>query len=333
MSSASLWRGGALVIGLLTIPALCSCSASAPGAAPWAAATVVAAPVDLPDDAAAIALLRQSAAAAVSTSFEGVTATLTSDQPVAVQQTVVHIPGRGTLTAALDGSDGHLVPDGSVNAGFAGSVRYLDVLVSRYAVRVAGDGTVMGRPADEVQVQDSSARTVARFWVDRRTGLMVKRELIDTATGRTRTVEFVRLRTPARAMATAVVAATPAPSEGTTLDDVAVTRLRAEGWVCPEALPGGLSFVSADELTSGAVHMVYSDGLDVVSLFVQRGRLDPQSMPELAAQSRSGGTVLRPKDGTATWVWATQGSVLTMMTDAPNSTAEHIIEALPPDSL
>ena len=207
------------------------------------------------------------------------------------------------------------------------------MLVSQFAVRVAGDGSVMGRPADVVNVQDASSRTVAKFWVDRRTGLMVKRELIDVSTGRTRTVEFIRLRVPARPASAAVAAAAEVPSEGGNLDAVAVTRLRSEGWVCPEALPGGLSFVSADEMACGAVHLVYSNGLDVVSLFVQRGRLDPSSMPDLTAETRSGGTVLRPKDGGATWVWSSQGSVLTLMTDAPEATADRIIAALTPERL
>ena len=329
----TLVRGSVLALGIVAVPLLSACATSSQGAAPWAAATVVAAPVDLPDDDAAVALLRQSASVAVSTSFEGVTATLTSDRPVAVQESVVHIPGRGTLTSSVDGSDGQLVPDGSVDSGLSGGLRYLDVLVSQFAVRVAGDGSVMGRPADVVNVQDASSRTVAKFWVDRRTGLMVKRELIDVSTGRTRTVEFIRLRVPARPASAAVAAAAEVPSEGGNLDAVAVTRLRSEGWVCPEALPGGLSFVSADEMASGAVHLVYSNGLDVVSLFVQRGRLDPSSMPDLTAETRSGGTVLRPKDGGATWVWSSQGSVLTLMTDAPEATADRIIAALTPERL
>ena len=48
-------------------------------------------------------------------------------------------------------------------------------------------------------------------------------------------------------------------------------RLRDEGWVCPEALPGGLELVAAMETTSRAVHLVFSDGIDIVSLFTQPG--------------------------------------------------------------
>jgi sigma-E factor negative regulatory protein RseB len=112
-----------------------------------------------------------------------------------------------------------------------------------------------------------------------------------------------------------------------------VGRLRAEGWVCPQALPGGLTFVSADETDGGAVHMVYSDGLDVVSLFVQKGRLDPQRMNGMTSASMAGGTVFSVEGDSPTVVWSSQGSVLTLMSDLPKSAVNRIVAAIPPDAL
>jgi sigma-E factor negative regulatory protein RseB len=187
----------------------------------------------------------------------------------------------------------------------------------------------MNRPADVVEAHDSSHRLLARFWVDRKTSLMVKRQLIDPSTGTARTVEFESLTTPARS--TPEVSATA--TQGPQLTDVAVGRLRAEGWVCPQALPGGLTFVSADETDSGAVHMVYSDGLDVVSLFVQKGRLDPQRMNGMTSASMAGGTVFSVEGDSPTVVWSSQGSVLTLMSDLPKSAVNRIVAAIPPDAL
>ena len=327
--------GGALA----AIIALCSvagCSSmgsvrglSAASEQPWAAATAVAAPLDLPDDTSAFALLRSAAAAAEELSFEGVTISTQSGGGEEQLDRVVHIPGRGTITVPIgQGDGGQLIPDGA-DSTLPGAARFLDLLAARYAVTVGGEGKVMNRPADVVEAHDSAHRLLARFWVDRKTNLMVKRQLIDPSTAVVRTVEFESLTTPARS--TPDVTATA--SQGPQLTEVAVGRLRSEGWVCPQALPGGLTFVSADETDSGAVHMVYSDGLDVVSLFVQKGRLDPQRMGGMTMSSMAGGTVFSVEGASPTLVWSSQGSVLTLMSDLPRPALIRIVTALAPDVL
>lgn len=316
-----LWPAAAL-----SVLAVAACSSPSGGAQPWSAATVAVAPVDLPDDAAAVALLRRAAERATSLSFEGVTMTSAAGGG-AERVAVLHVPGSGTMVSAEDTGMGQVFPEAGEHLSLTASLRFLDILVARFAVVVAGDGQALSRPADVVEARDGRDRVAARFWVDRRSGLMVKREIIDLGSGAVRSAEFVSLQVPATRSLGVSRSSSPDP----TLDPVAVARLRSEGWVCPEGLPGGLVLVTADEADAGAVHLVYSDGLDIVSLFVQRGRLDPGAMPDMAREVRSGGVVLSDDSVTPTWVWGTSGSVVTLMTDAPAATVEKIIAALPPD--
>jgi len=322
-------------VGVMVLGAsLGGCSSAPAGPQPWAAATVVAASVDIPDDPAAVALLRAAARSAEQTSFDGVALWSPSDGSAPLRLIVVHRPGQGTVTAleAPTGSDlahGQFAPDAPAAGSPSSALPFLNLLVRRFGVVMAGSDTLMGRETDVVEARDERGDPEGRFWIDRGTGLMVKRQLIDTTSRQVRGMEFVSLHVPAAAEAPAgaTVTATPGPR----LDDVAVGRLRTEGWVCPEGLPGGLDFVEAHEADAGGVQLVYSDGLDVVSLFVQRGRLDRDAMPGMVVAPFAAGAVLRSASGAPTWVWQSSGSVLTVMTDAPESFVERIVGALPPD--
>src|SRR5262249_62323205 len=71
----------------------------------------------------------------------------------------------------------------------------------------------------------------------------------------------------------------PAPTARawrTTLAPGRLARLRASGWPLPGPLPADLTLIGAKESTAPAgpvVELDYSDGLSVVSIFVQRGYL------------------------------------------------------------
>ena len=321
---------GALALGV----SLGGCAGAPAGPQPWAAATVVAASVDIPDDAAAIGLLKVAATSAEQTSFDGVALWSPPDGSTPLRLIVVHRPGQGTVTALESTTraglaDGQFVPDAPAAGSPSAALPFLDLLIRRFGVVLAGSDTLMGRETDVVEARDERGDPQGRFWIDRGTGLMVKRQLIDTTSRQVRGMEFVSLHVPATAEAPAGAAVTATP--GPRLDEVAVVRLRSEGWVCPEALPGGLAFVEAHEADDGGVQLVYSDGLEVVSLFVQRGRLDREAMPGMVVAPFAAGAVLRSASGAPTWVWQSSDSVLTVMTDAPESFVERIVGALPPD--
>jgi len=277
----------------------------------------------------AVALLRAAVTTARSTSYEGVTSSR-SGTGLTVRLEVVHRPGTGTVTAPEGGGGrARLTVDASLASGVPGPIPFLDLLIERFAVVLRGEDDALGRVADVIEAQGADGAVRGRFWVDRDTGLIVRRELLGPGQV-SRLAEFVSLRVPATdGNVDADVTETPAAKQP--LDAVAVGRLRSEGWLCPEGLPGGLVLVTVGEAEAQALHLVYSDGLEVISLFVQRGRLDPATVSGLVAAPSLGPTVLRSTEGAPTWVWPSGGSVLTLITDAPEGMIAPIISALPPD--
>lgn len=301
--------------------ALAGCAVPSGGAQPWAAATVAVEGPDLPDAPEAVAALRRSIDASRSVSYEAVVRVSGPRQQS--PRTVVHQSGIGTYSGPHGGSGSQFVPDGDG----AALHRTLDILLARFGVNVEGKDRVLGRSATVVVAADASGVVRARFWLDRKTGLLIRRDVFNRSGDVVRSTSYEELNLQARQLPAADVSVSPEP----TLDDVAVARLRSEGWVCPEALPGGLELAGADESGNGAVHLIYSDGIEVVSLFVQRGRLD-SSMPGMAREVRHGGTVLHSADGAPTWSWTTSGSVVTLITEAPDDVVDRVIAALPPEA-
>jgi hypothetical protein len=102
----------------------------------------------------------------------------------------------------------------------------------------------------------------------------------------------------------------------------------------PEDLPGGYltdgSFAVSAEQTQ-PLQTVYSDGLYTVSLFEQRGSLDPSTLPEGATLSDVYGFE------TYTWkgavpqrvVWEADGSTWSLVGDAPPDEFAAIVRSLP----
>ncbi|HEY0935474.1 MAG TPA: hypothetical protein VGD91_17230, partial [Trebonia sp.] len=107
-----------------------------------------------------------------------------------------------------------------------------------------------------------------------------------------------------------------------------LSSLTGQGWRVPGTLPGGLPLYAAarNQTRSGeVVDLEYSDGLYVVSLFVQRGTL----APPLAGwqQVRVAGQPVFVSGHSVTW--AGTGFVYTMIADAPPQTVTGVVQALP----
>ncbi len=111
----------------------------------------------------------------------------------------------------------------------------------------------------------------------------------------------------------------------------ALARLRAGGWPLPGQLPGHLTLVQAQQTggTPGAVvDLAYSDGLSVVSLFLQRGHLPPR----LSGWSRvavRGQQVFTADPDRRSVAWSARGFVFTVLADAPEGTVDQVVMVLP----
>ncbi|MCP2336527.1 sigma-E factor regulatory protein RseB domain-containing protein [Actinomadura rupiterrae] len=293
-----------------------------------------------PSDPDALRLLRAAADAAGAVSYQGERVLTTWGRH-----------GTHTTTAQVEHAPGADVPLGVTRGTLA-------LLVRNYSLVRREDGTMCGRRAAVVEARRSDGSTAGRFWLDADTGLMLHRELLDTE-GRAVVVvgfnnfQIVRPATPERAPAPVPVRGssvradepgdaepyqpasgpmTRLPSEES-LTSAQVKQLREDGWPMPRTLPGRLALydVRRSDGPSGdqILHLSYSDGLAVVSVFVQHGGLDKSRMKGWTRERLDGRTAYR-RDTVRNWVVEQRGGyVYTVLTDAPESTASAAAEAFP----
>jgi len=299
-----------------------------------------------PDDEVAVALLARSASASSHRSYAG--RAESRGRAGSVTTDVVHLPGRGTVVTpvAPTPSAATLAPEGR-SGSFADDGTALDLLRIHYRVlREANlDAPVAGRPADAVVAIGADGVLAARYWLDHATGVLLRKELLDSSGAVRRTTEFTTFSLSVPGSVT--VPTTKSDPWGAPLSDKALAAHRASGCACPQALPGGLTMLDSREAPAGAfasvpvVHQLFSDGVSTVSLFSLSGAITSEDVDGLRAKGFSpygdglawvrGGT---PDAARTTVVWSCRGSVLTLVTDDaadPASPARAVLEAFPPD--
>ena len=110
-----------------------------------------------------------------------------------------------------------------------------------------------------------------------------------------------------------------------------LASLRAGGWPVPGPMPAGLTLIDASQsatATGRVVDLAYSDGLSVVSLFVQRGRL-PAALPGWHQTDVSGNRLYVSNPGEPDLTWSAGGFVYTVVAGAPAPTVAAVVNALP----
>jgi hypothetical protein len=115
------------------------------------------------------------------------------------------------------------------------------------------------------------------------------------------------------------------------LGPVQLAALRSGGWPVPGPLPGGLTLFDASQAataTGKVVDLAYSDGLSVVSVFVQRGRL-PAALPGWRDTDLSGNQLYVRDPGEPNLTWSADGFVYTVVAGAPARTVAAVVNALP----
>jgi len=336
------------------LAALGSVPATTVGADTWAGwtGTVDAAAVSdradmTPDDAVAVTLLARAAKAASTVAYTG--RAVTWDRNGTTTTEITHLPGRGTIWV-LDGapaSSTRFSPEGS-SSSFADDGRPLALLRDNYRVlREADlDTTVAGRTADAVVAIDADGSLDARYWIDARSGLLLRKELLDSR-------GLVRNRSGFESLSLIVDPGTAFPPTTTDkwTEDLSATDLataRKSGCPCPESLPGGLVLLDSRRAPAGTVssvpvvHQLFSDGLATVSLFSLKGSMSTGDTDGLIAKGFTrqqlgdhfawvrGGTSSSPA---VTVLWEYKGAVLTLVNDDaedPLATAGAVVAAFPP---
>jgi hypothetical protein len=278
------------------------------------------------DDHRAVELLRHAAVAMRDTAYTGtrMLSTWGRDRATTVVVDVEHVPGQGTRLA-LRGGDITQDTATFLGAGADGGVQAtevtvesLELLTDAYAVTLGRRDRVAGRPSQVVQVSRGDT-VVARLWVDERSGLLLRQELFDLSGRLVRESVFIDVETDASGF----MAHLPPMSPQAAAHAVGVRKRRSletDGWDCP-GQAGTMQLLGIEVLGgTDALHITYSDGLSRMSVFEQRGSLDPHAVRGFA-QFRMAGRLVYVREGMPTYaMWEDHGLVFTAVTDGPLDT-------------
>lgn len=322
-------------------------------------------------DPRAVQLLHRAARAAVTTAYTGTAFVSTWDRDGAASYLVDvdNEPGAGTsvrvhASAANPEGAGYTVPAGSqgLGASEAGpSQDEVDLLLHSYDLAVGGAEPVAGRATSVLEVRRPGAGVAARFWVDDGTGLVLRREVYDSAGQVVRANAFVSVDVDAARFVKHPPPLLPGRT-GRELSQDQLAGWQARGWACPMTLPGGLRLVDARTVpglgagpdaqartdrasapaTPGAgagagasappspvLHLTFSDGLSAVSVFQQRGELDRSGMSGYRTERRPGGQEVLVSQGFPRRVlWSSHGTVFTVVGDG-DELVDAAVDALP----
>jgi hypothetical protein len=237
------------------------------------------------------------------------------------------LPGASSTDPDGDGDDdvGQRDPEGIMTM----TSQMVALLAENYRVFLAGRGQVAGRPVQELVLRHLDGRLAARFWLDSVTKLPLRRETFD---GRARMVSddmFVSLK-----LGSPTAAAEPRTASapgGKRLASGQLARLRTAGWPLPAQLPGQLTLLRASETggpSDAVVDLDYSDGLSVISLFIQRGHL-PAQLSGWSEIVLRGDRVYASGRDQRSVAWSAHGFVYTLIADAPDQTLDQVVAALP----
>ncbi|MGH3175734.1 MAG: hypothetical protein ACRDPF_17955, partial [Streptosporangiaceae bacterium] len=172
------------------------------------------------------------------------------------------------------------------------------------------------------------------------TKLPLEREVFDTAAHVIGQDVFIDVSfatpgaSPQRAAASASARVSAGP-QGPWTDPFSrrqLLALRDGGWQVPAELPGGLSLFTGAKTqadTGAVLDLGYSDGLSMVSVFEQRGKL-PATLVGWRKTKVNGHVVFALPDQRSL-TWAGHGMVFTMVADAPSQTVDAVVGALPHD--
>jgi sigma-E factor negative regulatory protein RseB len=286
-------------------------------------------------------LLAQAAEADLATSYQGTELSSQSgvDGRVTMVSQVWHTGGGQTTVQASDNASSPAALSASP-AGVFGVTKSLVTLLGEHYVAVdMGEGAAGGRTATVVQLYRFDGSLAARYWLDRQTTVPLRRELFDASENVISEDSFTRIQFGAFAVPRLAGSAQRQAEQATQAAQPAwvaaasparfVASLVDQGWALPVTLPSGLPLYAAasTKIAGGEVaDLEYSDGLDVVSLFVQRGTLAPdlpgwQPVRMAGKQAYVSGRSV---------TWAQAGLVYTMIADASPQTVTEVVGMLTP---
>jgi hypothetical protein len=214
------------------------------------------------------------------------------------------------------------------------SARMVNLLRSNYLIEYAGTGTSSNRPAVIVAVWRHDGTLAARYWLDRMTGLPLRREMFDSHGRLVNEGAFIYLNVGDSEVR--IEPSVQARKWSAQPSASVLAYLRRRGWTVPRVLAGNMTLVGITRTAtrSGPVlDASYSDGLSVVSVFIQRGEL-ADALPGWQPARVSGLPVYRALSaglGERGLAWSAGGFVYTVIADAPPDTVAQVVGEFPHD--
>ncbi|HEV7686893.1 MAG TPA: sigma-E factor regulatory protein RseB domain-containing protein [Acidimicrobiia bacterium] len=204
---------------------------------------------------------------------------------------------------------------------------------AKYRLAVEPGPDVAGRPTDMVAVQlVGASRLRERLYVDRQSGLLLRRELLDSRGDPYRSVAFMTLSSDSGTVEAAAVGTAPRAAHSS--EPTPARHLKAP-FKLKSRIGMEYRLVGAYK-SSGVVQQFFSDGLHGLSVFEQRGHL-AAAETTLAGQSGRGreveisGHTMRAYSASVgeAVVWESDGVVYTAVTDAPWTDLAGAVRDLP----
>ena len=280
----------------------------------------------------AVATLRRAAAAADTTSYEGEQTYVAygTERTLRARVRVVAASGQGSQISVL-GVDGTPVLSGFKPSAVSSRMADTEVwslLERNYRLTGWRGAAVAGRRATMIQAVGGTS-LASRWWIDDRSGVVLWQDSFGPGGRPVASAGFTTIRMHSRnARSTPLPAKLTIPVTSTTLTISSVERLAGAGWFGQQELNGmSLVRLRTDRASDpNAVHLTYSDGLNVVTVLQRRGCLsDPPSAsawdPAVHAYVRSGASRLA--------TWESKGTVLTVMTNGSSQLLTDAVARLP----
>ena len=277
------------------------------------------------------ALLRKARAASATANIAGVVEVRWVDGAQVFVERVgarsrgdAYVVGRGEHVAVARDGLRYAADDGVATLWGQGAQADAPGPAAAWDLELDDPARVAGRTASVVTARDDAGRIRARFYVDRATQLLLRRDVFDRSGDLARSVRFVRLSTGAAAPAVPQLPEKKAVVKAT--DDI------PDGFTAPEHL-GAFRLLGRYQHPDGTLQLFYGDGLFSLSVFEQDGLVDWGAMPEggrpgrvedqrARTYSTAAGTVV---------VWGEQGLVITGVSDAPVDTVRAVLPTVAND--
>jgi negative regulator of sigma E activity len=236
-----------------------------------------------------------------------------------------------------DGQPGSIAEPGTAAADHASagvlsvSSWMVSLLRDNYLIEYAGKGSADNRSAQIVAVRRANGTLAARYWIDRATGLPLRREMFDSGGHLVNEGAFIDVSFGA--FKTEPVPPQIAQAWSTQPTKKDLPALHRQGWPVPSKLAGNMALVGVSRAApaSGTVlDASYSDGLSVVSVFIQRGQL-AGGLPGWSRTQVHGEQVYSSEPDQRSLAWSANGLVYTVISDAPQVTVDQVVAQLPHD--